>query len=364
MATPFRTPIAALMLSILTPPVFSDAASASSENRDALPSRATLTLRVTPATAGTPLTTPGGTVRLLLSVTPDSESEISPTTAHGRNAVKDATLLAGPDGPALIWTTHATNPTGFTASALITDSQSVRSFNDRAARAVHWPIKGWPEGVASTLQPDAHADELNAEARRLVEGWLGAQTRAVTPAVLAKYLAARTLNHARPGLESLSVPAGQGDGISGLRSTGVANFARTGAGSELDMLRAYNAALRIAGIPSRLIVGVRAGRDAQPTIHAWVEFYLYDERARRGEWVAVDLIAQRWLDPEPPALADAWKRFGENDARLIPMLIGLPSASAGDATLLTPWRIECDPPCAPLRVSVSVSEGDRSVVRR
>ncbi len=352
------------MLSILAPSSFSDAAGASSENRRATAESVTLTLRVSPATPGTPLTTPGGTVRLLVAVTPENETGIAPTKAQGRNALSDATLLVGPNGPSLIWTSRATNPTGFTAAALLSNTQSPRSFNDRAARAIHWPIKGWPDQVATTLQPDAHADELNNEVRRLVEGWLGAQTRAVTPSVLAKYLAARTLSHAHPGLESMRVLAEPNGDVLGLRSTGVANFARTGAGSELDMLRVYNAALRVAGIPSRLVIGVRAGPDSQPTLHAWVEFYLYDERARHGEWITVDLIAQRWLDPEPPAIADAWKRFGENDARLFAMLVGVPPVSAKDSTLLTPWRIECDPPCAPLRVTVSVSEAEPRIAQR
>jgi hypothetical protein len=336
---------------------FSDAA-APPQDHAKFSTNATVTLRVSSATPGATLTAPGGTVRLLLAITPDSRTEIAPTKPRGTNPVTDAILLAGPNGPSLLWTSRAANPVGFTTAALLAEAELARPFSDRAARNIHWPIKGWPESVARTLQPDAHADELNIDVRRLVEGWLGAQTRAVTPAVLAKYLAARTLSHARGDLEPLAVLSEPGGEVLGLRSMGVSEFARTGAGSELDMLRAYNAALRIAGIPSRLVTGVRAPASGEPALHSWVEFYLYDERARQGDWVTVDLAAQRWLDPEPPAIADAWKRFGENDARLLPMLIGVPPVSTKDATLLTPWRVECDPPCAPLKVTVSVSAGD------
>jgi hypothetical protein len=363
MATLHRKLRLALILGACSSASFSDAAAPAQVRAD-LPSSATLTLRVAPATAGATLTTPGGTVRLLLAMTPDSRTEVSPAQPRGRSPAPEAILLAGPAGPALVWASRAANPTGFTVAALLSQTQPVHPYSDRAARNIHWPIKGWPAGVASTLHPDAHADELNNDVRRLVEGWLGAQTRAVTPAVLAKYLAARTLSHARADLEPMAVLSETDGQLVGLRSTGVAGFARNGAGSELDMLRTYNAALRIAGIPSRLVTGVRAPAGGEPSLHSWVEFYLYDERARQGEWVAVDLAAQRWLDPEPPAIADSWRRFGENDARLFPLLVGVPPASLKDSTLLTPWSVECDPPCAPLRVTVSVSKADPAVAQR
>src|SRR5690606_11414599 len=104
--------------------------------------------------------------------------------------------------------------------------------------------------------------------------------RSVTPVVLAKYLAARTLSHARADLEPLAVAADSDGAVLGLRTRGVDGFVRTGAGSEFDMLRAYAAALRIAGIPSRLVIGARVDAESGASLHAWVEFALYDERTR------------------------------------------------------------------------------------
>lgn len=307
------------------------------------PPAAILTLRVTPAASGATLLQPGGEARVILSFTPEIAA-----VAPARSSPDDR-LTPGLLGPSIVWTTPpGVRPAALTAAAHLT-VPGAASFDDRAARAVHWPIRGWPADAAPWLQPDAHADELDQNVRRLVEGWLGAQTRSVTPAVLAKYLAARTLKHAPPTLEPLVAADAPGETL-GLRTRGVAGFARSGAGSEFDMLRVYAASLRIAGIPSRIVVGARAaGADA--SLHAWVEFYLYDERDGEGRWTPVDLVSQRRAAPEPPPIADPWRCFGQSDGALVPLFVGVPPALADDPTVRAPWRVECEPPCAPYVVT-------------
>lgn len=330
--------------------LFSGAAAWGAQPSSAGPkARAVLELRVAPAVAGTPLTAPGGAVHLSLAFTPENGVDLAPVDV-GRDG-PDVARLVGPDGPSIVWNEGPS--TGFGARLSIADAREPALFDDRAARFIQWPIAGWPGEAASGFTTDAQADEFNPAVRRTVEGWLGAQTRTVTPVVLAKYLAARTMTHARPDLEPLRVNAGAGAAV-GVRSRGAAGFAASGAGSEFDMLRVYAAALRLAGIPSRVVVGVRVEDDAEASLHAWVEFYLYDERSRDGRWAVVDLVSQRRLAHEPPPLADAWRCFGATDASLLPLYVGVPPAQSRDASVLTPWRVDCEPPCVPLRVEARV----------
>lgn len=325
--------------------------------------RATLEFRISAAASGTPMTSPGGTVRLALAFTPENGIELSPSTPASGNAPTETHRLAGLQGPTLVWVNNATSPLGFSAAATVVDTREPGAFDDRAARSVHWPINGWPENAGAALHADAQSDEINPDLRRLVEGWLGQQTRAVTPAVLAKYLAARTMSHARADLEPLLASDGSDDAILGIRSRAVAGFARHGAGTEFDMLRTYAAALRLAGIPARLVTGLRALENGDAELHAWVEFYLYDERAQKGQWIGVDLLAQRRLAHAPPPLADPWRYFGSNNAVLLPIFVGVPAPTPRDPSILAPWRVECEPPCVPLRV-VAIVPGPSRVAQK
>jgi hypothetical protein len=331
------------------------------------PDRATLEFRVAAAASGTPMTSPGGVVRLSLSITPENDVELAIAKPTSGNTPSETVRLAGLGGPTLVWVNGPGNPLGFSAAFVVIDQRSRTTFDDRAARSVHWPINGWPENAGATLHAGAQSDEVNPDLRRLVEGWLGAQTRAVTPAVLAKYLAARAMTHARADLEPLLALDGADSAIVGLRSRGVGEFARVGSGSEFDLLRAYTAALRLAGIPARLATGLRAEATGDAALHAWVEFFLYDERAQSGQWIAVDLLAQRRLAHEPPPVADPWRYFGANSATLLPFFIGIPQPTSRDASILAPWRVDCEPPCVPLRVTARVvptTPNDSKVAQR
>lgn len=331
------------------------------------PDRATIEFRVAAAASGTPMTSPGGTVRLSLAITPENGVELAFAKPTSGNAPAETLRLAGLEGPTLVWVNNAGTPLGFNAACAVIDQRRRAPFDDRAARSIHWPINGWPEHAGATLHAEAISDEVNPDLRRLVEGWLGAQTRAVTPAILAKYLAARAMTHARADLEPLLVLDGSEADILGVRSRGVAGFARAGAGSEFDLLRTYAAALRLAGIPARLATGLRAEPSGDASLHAWVEFFLYDERAQTGQWIAVDLLAQRRLALAPPPVADPWRFFGANTATLLPFFIGIPQPTSRDASILAPWRVDCEPPCVPLRITarvMSASPGEREVARR
>lgn len=256
-----------------------------------------------------------------------------------------------PSGESLLWTlTRVSEPS--VIGATIRASSSPVVINDQAARSVPWPIRGWPEHTAHFLRDHATRDAEDPRVRDLVARWVGAQNRSVTPVTLAKYLAARTLTHAPNTLEPLTLRDAQGRAL-GIRSSGAGRFAER-AGSEFDMLRFYATALRAANIPARVVVGLRDSDNAVARQHAWVEFYVYDERVRRGDWVPVDLIAQRDLDPTPPALVKPWKHFGaDREGALVPLAFGSPPQTRTEG-VLAPWWVEADTPARTPVASVSI----------
>ncbi|MBX3351364.1 MAG: transglutaminase domain-containing protein [Phycisphaeraceae bacterium] len=282
----------------------------------------------------------------VLAPSADPVSTISPAS---REPAAERTTT--PSGESLLWTlTRVSEPA--VIAATIRASSSPVFFDDQAARSVPWPIRGWPEHTADFLRDLSTRDAEDPRVRDLVARWVGAQNRSVTPVMLAKYLAARTLTHAPATLEPLTLRDAQGRAL-GIRSGGAGRFAER-SGSEFDMLRFYATALRAANIPARVVVGLRDTGDAGARQHAWVEFFLYDERVRRGDWVPVDLIAQRDLDPTPPALAKPWKHFGaDREGALIPLGFGCPPQTRAEG-VLAPWWVEADSPARTPVASVAV----------
>lgn len=256
-----------------------------------------------------------------------------------------------PSGESLLWTLpRLAEPATITAT--IRAAGAPIEFDDHAARSVPWPIRGWPEHASESLRPDAARDSDDPKARALIERWMGAQNRSVTPVTLAKYLAARTLTHAPATLEPMTALDESG-GALGIRSEGPSRFADR-AGTEFDMLRFYAAALRAANIPARLVVGLLDPEGAPARKHAWVEFFVYDERVRKGEWIPVDLISQRALDPTPPSLTKPWRHFGaDRDGSLVPLAYGCPPATR-EPGLLASWWVESDAPTRPPVAAVTV----------
>lgn len=307
---------------------------------------------VAPVAKGSALQPVKGRVRLAMGYRTEPGVRLAPADLGTEESVDTASYVAGLGGPSLMWNDNGAHGPGFSAGLALEDERDPAPFNDRAARSVQWPIAGWPHDIGASLHAEAHADELDTDLRALVEGWLGARTGNVTPAMLAKYLAARIMTHGGASLDPLL--AREDGGVTGFLSTGVARFAHDRAGSEFDMLRAYAAALRIAGIPARLAIGAKT--TGAPSLHAWVEFYLYDERSKDGRWVAVDLVSQRRLSTDAPPVADAWRHFGVT-AGLVPTWFGVPAAT-DRPDVLAPWRLECDPPCVPVRIAVRVRTGN------
>jgi hypothetical protein len=110
---------------------------------------------------------------------------------------------------------------------------------------------------------------------------------------------------------------------------------QTGRANDAVMTNLYAALLRASGIPARVIVGFsfdetdwilatprrtingiefsgeRAANNPVPRV--WVEFYLFDDRTDRGEWVPVDLARQKRETSTPPPIDRPWRYFGNHD---------------------------------------------------
>jgi hypothetical protein len=209
-------------------------------------------------------------------------------------------------------------------------------YNDAIAEAMPWS-GAWPAEAASTFQPQAFIDvdpyRLGPDGRplpydmepvkALLKNWTdGKDPKSIAPAILAKFLAGQVLQHVQisgNGLVSSTTGELEGFGLKGAPET-----ARTGIGSEFDMVCLLAAVYRSAGLPARTVIGIDSeGKDrgkflakkSSTNLRAWVEFPLVDSRPEgRGKlvWVPVDIVRMRKSYPKPPPLERPWSYFGSN----------------------------------------------------
>jgi len=170
--------------------------------------------------------------------------------------------------------------------------------------------------------------------KNLVAKWTGGQPSRYRPAVLAKVLAARAIEHFQVSEQRFVF--GRISEVAGLNVHGAVHAARHGDGSVFDYAAFLTALYRAAGLPARVVIGYdmeasmgsRLGiRDHHedcerdiglrhfplPILRAWVEFYLLDEAAGRAEWIPVDIEQQRRVSSEPRPIDQPWKFFGNNE---------------------------------------------------
>lgn len=152
----------------------------------------------------------------------------------------------------------------------------------------------------------------------------------------------------------------------------------TGRANDAVIASLYAALLRAGGLPARVVVGaaideadralrpvVRRGNsrlealtpfdpplDQQvvylhPVPRVWVEFFLFDDRTQRGQWVPVDLARQMRESSAPPPLDRPWRFFGNHDDlhRTVPFTT-IPAVAEGDSPdwIPTVWTWTADRP--------------------
>ncbi|MEM7623214.1 MAG: transglutaminase domain-containing protein, partial [Planctomycetota bacterium] len=223
------------------------------------------------------------------------------------------------------------------------------------ALGVPWPGVAYPPEARLTFRSeyavpfapgvDLETDPDGNPAKRLVREVTGGRDPrdVVGQAGFAKLLTAAVIERVTPEAQGFVLSAGVGGEVSTsvfvdtwtrpLLPTAGWDAIRSGRGTELDLVYALVAVLREAGIPARLVAGVRVlnqetGDDdvfgVEQIITAWAEFYLMDERrpilddagdviGYAGGWIPIDIIRQRNEFAPVPRLDQPWRYFGNHD---------------------------------------------------
>ncbi len=201
-------------------------------------------------------------------------------------------------------------------------------FDEEAALSVGWPTGEWPAEAASAFTPQAGVEVPpggrpdDAELDRLLERWTdGNDPKSIPPVTLAKWLAAKVIEHVQPSSDGLN----RGRyrlGFEGFQLQGAPVTARTGRGSPFDMTALLAAVYRRAGLPARVVICYREvgnrdnAREREQTgasrLRAYVEFYLYDEPNQRGGWIPVDIVEIRRQSSRARPIDEGWEYFGSH----------------------------------------------------
>jgi hypothetical protein len=205
-------------------------------------------------------------------------------------------------------------------------------FDETRAREIDWPEGEWPILAETALEGQLFIDPGADEIRNLVVQWVGPTPKSLGPVELAKTIAAHVVNEFQPN--GLGFEFNRVGRFAGLKINGSTYAARMMRGTPFDQAALLCAVYRAAGLPARVVTGydiaasmegldVDGLRDREscqpveldtapryPIIRAWVEFYLYDEKAGAGEWIPVDIERQRGVSSRARPLDQSWQFFG------------------------------------------------------
>lgn len=227
-------------------------------------------------------------------------------------------------------------------------------FDERKAASAPWPssVALLPPEAQAALAADYAVPvdrsapvEINP-ARAVIERWtngIDPKSR-LGPAVLAKFLTARVIEHVQPArrgavsrvgvFQGFNVPGPEGRyGAPPIPPDAGWRALVRERGSDVEVVTALVAVLRQAEIPARLVIGVRSTLDDERRviddeernpIAVWAEFYIQNERKVivdneevievEGGWIPIDIVRQRQLWSNRPQPLDVpWQFFGNND---------------------------------------------------
>lgn len=215
-------------------------------------------------------------------------------------------------------------------------------YDEQKAASVPWPKGPWPAECQATLQrqmfldygPDESGQMRQYDLSRLdalVKQWTeGKDPKSIPPATLAKWLAGQVQEFFQISGNGLSWSR-LGE-LEGMDVQGVEVSARTGRGSQFDLVALLTAAYRRAGLPARMMIGFDVGEAeddrflekksrSDNDLRAWVEFALWDEASRTLTWVPVDIVRMRKSSSRMQNFNQTWRWFGTNDEldQVIPM---------------------------------------------
>jgi hypothetical protein len=265
-----------------------------------------------------------------------------PTTVKGelrvadRPVTTDYTLIQGYHSDAIYTRWDARELVDIREVSLVSES-SVRAWettlNERAASAVGWPKGPYPIEARSTFQTQfgvgytEFIDDADQSVPGLIKLWTeGRDPKSIPPLQLAKYLAGRVIELVQPANPGFQRGRPRRSlGFEGFRLLGPDRTIAGGRGSPFDIACVLAAVYREAGLPARIVVGLREfdeydtddltreellGIDA---LHAYVEFFLYDEDSGDSGWIPVDPVRIRRQSSRAKPLDQAWEYFGTHD---------------------------------------------------
>lgn len=205
--------------------------------------------------------------------------------------------------------------------------------DENAAAKIGWPEGDWPTEARSTFEPmfgveyTADSPATTAAIDRVLKKWTdGKDPKSIAPLTLAKYLAGRVVE--------LIQPVGQGlqrgrsrtrRGFEGFRLQGAERTIKSSRGGPFDMAAVLAGVYRRAGLPARIVIGLREFDEYDTTdlqrddfsgenaLHAYVEFFLYDEKTGAKGWIPVDVVQMRKHSSRAGPLDRPWEYFGTHD---------------------------------------------------
>lgn len=217
-------------------------------------------------------------------------------------------------------------------------SYDVRVDDDRAI-AVEWPSGDWPEDALSALDPQVGIElGLDGEEYRGLDRVagsmdnvikrLGTDPKNVPPYLVAKYLTGAVWAHVRSRSGDGLNTARTGE-IEGIEVNGVPTTFSRRRGNQFDTCALLVYAMRRAGLPARMVIGIIADaraddedvltqrNDREGEMIAWVEFALVENG--RTTWIPVDLNGMMSSSSRAPDISDIdvlrkpWDGFGTID---------------------------------------------------
>jgi len=272
-----------------------------------------------------------------------SASTGDPTDVKGELRVservytKDYALIQGYHSDSIYTRWDAKELRGVREIGLIIEPK-VRSWetvlNEQKASAVGWPKGDWPSEARGTFGPQfgvdftEQSDNASQRVPGLVKNWTeGRDPKSIPPLQLAKYLTGRVVELVQPAASGLQRGrTSRRRGFEGLRLLGVDRTISGGRGSPFDISCVLAAVFREAGLPARIVIGLREFdeydtddiHDAEDlhgseALHAYVEFFLYDEKTGDQGWIPVDPVRIRQQSSRSKPLDQPWEFFGTHD---------------------------------------------------
>ncbi len=214
---------------------------------------------------------------------------------------------------------------------------SVRSWethiDEEAAGRFGWPRGDWPTEARGTFAPMFGVEYVGdrppttAAIDRVLKKWTdGKDPKSIAPYTLAKYLAGRVVELVQPAARGLQGGRSRNRrGFEGFRLLGAERTINSGRGSPFDIAAVLAGVYRRAGLPARIVIGLREFDEYDTTdvqrdelrgegaLHAYVEFFLYDEKTGDQAWVPVDIVQMRKDSSRARPLDRPWKYFGTHD---------------------------------------------------